>query len=449
MALESGKKTTLNMALAFAGFAILATPSAQAGSCDLFAPPAQTDTPDSSYTDSNGDGIDGMRCGPIFVSPNGSPNNLGTIDSPLDSINAAIQQAKQLTPVRDVYIAAGDYDETLVLEPGVGLYGGYDHTNDWSRSSALSRVEGTRWRMVGAWATKPGAPIAINQMEIVGASQLTGSNGVHSVGIFAQGAGTVLNISDSLVSSGWSRNGSTGIMGATGANGTKGYNATQGDCDTDGGVPGGGGGASPGGSGYRGGDGGFSGYGDHQGGGRIHPDDGEDGWNAGSQTGGWGGSGGQTCSPGTQGSNGLNGPAGDTGTPGAGATAFLGYARQRLRRARWLAPGAPEPRTGPGGARDPAGQPQGCRAGGGGPTGRRSGSEPACTNSHRGGAGRPLPWALCLGAPRLAAGAGCSSRQRPAGSRGARAVVGLRGSDRGKLERPTDAGGAGAGSRVG
>ena len=60
---------------------------AQGGPCDLLAPPdPSADAPDDGYVDRNDDGIDGMRCGPIFVAPGGSDANLGTIEAPMKTI---------------------------------------------------------------------------------------------------------------------------------------------------------------------------------------------------------------------------------------------------------------------------------------------------------------------------------------------------------------------------
>ena len=108
--------------------------------CAFSDPPdPSADLPDDGYVDANGDGIDGMRCGPIFVSPLGSDSNLGTASAPMRTIGAAILAARAFTPPRDVYIGYGsalDYDGTVVLASGVDLYGGYDAGANWARSFA-------------------------------------------------------------------------------------------------------------------------------------------------------------------------------------------------------------------------------------------------------------------------------------------------------------------------
>ncbi len=180
--------------------------------CNLFTPPPQIDTPDDAFLDSNGDGIDGMACGPIFVSPNGRDSNLGTIDSPLGTINAAIQQAKQLSPTRAVYIATGVYEETIILEPGVHLYGGYD-PNDWSRSDTKSLVVAPFPNTIGAWRTAGGATTIVDRVQIEG-RDASSRSGEHSIGLAVWGPSTRVDLSNaSLIS----REGGSGAHGADGA----------------------------------------------------------------------------------------------------------------------------------------------------------------------------------------------------------------------------------------
>ena len=72
-----------------AGLVVAALPShALADCCNLAAPPAQTDIPDDAFTDSNGDGIDGMRCGPIFVALTGSDTSSNVLFGNLQQVTA-------------------------------------------------------------------------------------------------------------------------------------------------------------------------------------------------------------------------------------------------------------------------------------------------------------------------------------------------------------------------
>jgi hypothetical protein len=280
--------------------------AAPAIACDMWNPPAQTDTPDAAFIDTNGDGIDGMRCGPIFVAPSGNDKSVGTIESPMRTISAAMLAAYQMTPKRDVYVSSeGTYNETLWLQPEINVYGGYNHTNGWSRSSKRAIVQGG---IVGAWAWP--TPIAfpgqvIHSLDIRAQSN-TGPGG-HSVGLVIDGTG-LMTFENSAIRSG---NGGAGINGTAGTNGAAGGNGPKGqDGDPDSTIVApwlgdGGMGAYNGGSGGGGGSGAGNGWRGEIGKG---------------PSGGAGGTGGAWGDPGKAGSNGLSGASGANAAHGAGGT---------------------------------------------------------------------------------------------------------------------------------
>jgi hypothetical protein len=86
----------------------------------LFA--GNEDLPDG--IDQNCDGVDGEKGNAVFVAKNGDDSASGYVDSPLLTINAAVDKALA-TNRRDVYVATGVYAESVVLKDGVGLYGGF------------------------------------------------------------------------------------------------------------------------------------------------------------------------------------------------------------------------------------------------------------------------------------------------------------------------------------
>ncbi|HEX4420786.1 MAG TPA: hypothetical protein VH165_22880 [Kofleriaceae bacterium] len=106
-------------------------------------PPSATDVPDGSYTDDNCDGIDGDINNGIFVAANGT-NAVGcglTYHTPCLTITfglvRAIAAGKQ-----NVYVQTGTYNEVVVLQNGVSVWGGYDV--GWQRgpySEATHRVD--------------------------------------------------------------------------------------------------------------------------------------------------------------------------------------------------------------------------------------------------------------------------------------------------------------------
>lgn len=66
----------------------------------------------------------------IFVSRSGSDQAPGTREAPLASLGAAVERAA--AGQADVYVAAGEWDETLNLRSGVSVFGGFDPSS-WSR----------------------------------------------------------------------------------------------------------------------------------------------------------------------------------------------------------------------------------------------------------------------------------------------------------------------------
>lgn len=289
---------------------------------DHFNPPAQSaDTPDDGFIDANGDGIDGMRVGPIFVSADvGSDANLGSIEFPMRTIGAAILAASSRTSVRDVYISGGVYRETITLASGVNLYGGFDHANGWTRSAAAGSrpiIEGGK---VGVWAANLSSTTRLDRLEIRSADNLI--LGAHTIGVVGLDNTGDLILTNCVVNAG--DNEGRGVKGARGQNGAagglNGGNGGAGACDDvqGGGTPGtGGSGGSS--SGYTGGAGGrggkyteqfgITGASGHRNFADVTP----------------GGSGGSRCSTGNPGNQGFDGAAGPAGSTGSGATGFLGF----------------------------------------------------------------------------------------------------------------------------
>lgn len=94
-----------------------------------------TDLPDLGFVDANCDGIDGELTNGIFVSPNGVDTNSGlTRAAPKRSLNSAVV-ALATSGKRDLYVAAGTYDEPLELLgiSGVNAAGQYDPAT-WRRA---------------------------------------------------------------------------------------------------------------------------------------------------------------------------------------------------------------------------------------------------------------------------------------------------------------------------
>jgi hypothetical protein len=101
-------------------FDLNANPNDGCECCD----PSPVDLPDPLGTDSNCDGIDGEKGNAIFVAKWGLDANSGLWGAPKRTVAAALTAARTLGK-RDVYVATGVYQESVSLQLGVGLYGGY------------------------------------------------------------------------------------------------------------------------------------------------------------------------------------------------------------------------------------------------------------------------------------------------------------------------------------
>ncbi len=265
--------------------------------CDPINPPDQSlDLPDLAFTDANGDGIDGMACGPIFVALTGSDMSNGTMDSPMRTISAASLAASLLTPIRDVYISGGVYEEEVNLLPGVNLFGGYD-SNDWSRTGAsITTIRSNNVAM--RYAGDPSAiTIQLVTIESLGNNAPSG----HSVGLYVDSAGAIIDLEAVGVITGDAGNGTAGGSGSTGSNGNNGNNASGSSRGL-----------------------GATGGGGHGGNGRFR-DSGLSGQSgSGGAPGGQGGNDGIGCSNGNPetGSDGADGVNGASGANGSGGTGF-------------------------------------------------------------------------------------------------------------------------------
>jgi Bacterial Ig-like domain len=188
----------------------------------------------------------------IWVSQGGSPTNPGTRDAPLSSIQDAIDAADNAGNGADVYVAEGNYDESLTLRSRVSIYGGFEDV-DWTRDIDTRRpvVSGAAVAVRGTTANA----LTVEGLEIIAAD---------GVGVGGASIAVLLNTSDgvlltrNVITSGNGAAGATGTTpgrAATGAAGSRGGNArlcvsrtsggTRGVNYRDGGNGGLGGGTNP------------------------------------------------------------------------------------------------------------------------------------------------------------------------------------------------------------
>ena len=285
--------------------------------CEPTTPPVQTDEPDENYQDSNGDGIDGMACGPVFVSPSGDDGNSGELASPKKTIAAALETALQTSPSRAVYVDRGTYDETLIISQAADLFGGFDSAEGWGRVDGVETIVNGGATAISIEGVDEEMTLGFLSVNSASASQGT----EHSIGVRIQDSSGLVRLAHLKVVS---RDGASGenadvvnpetVSGNPGANGDSGCEDDGIGCDSCS-TPTPGYGGIPLLSGYGGGTGGLPGK------------DGNAGSNG--QTGGYtsdpilaaaGGAGGQASVNDGRGGDGADGPDGLPGLNGLGGT---------------------------------------------------------------------------------------------------------------------------------
>src|SRR4051794_6722683 len=228
--------------------------------CDDFDPavhPRAVDKPDFSREDTNCDGIDGDVNGAIFVDAGtGLDSRSGSKDLPKKTIASAIVAAKAAT--KDVYVAAGVYPESLVLDTDVSIYGGYTPIS-WTRMGTdATTVTGTPQAALADAKTG----ISLQLLTLVGGTAPAGASSyglrvVNNAKVALDHVTAVGGTGGAGAAGGNGGTGSIGANGSTGGNGSCGGGAGTGPVGgtgvNNGGKGGNGGGA--GGGGTKGGDG--------------------------------------------------------------------------------------------------------------------------------------------------------------------------------------------------
>ena len=269
--------------------------------------PDQVDTPDVSYIDSNCDGIDGDPSRAYFVNPTGSDiGSSGSPSEPFKTIGKGIGAAASSTLKKNIYVAAGTYNENVVLANGVSLYGQYGV--DWSRSLANVTT-------IAAPATQS-ALIVSNYTSVgtvQGFSLLSGATtaaALSAVVVVLQNAHAGFSLKHNTLTAQDGTAGIPGVSGRAGDPGGIGGTGQNGVSASSFGGNGGIGGSST--CAAKGGDGGSGGYDTSSGAAGQYGNDGASGGNGGSSS--------NACSIVSQyGFMGTLGAAGASGSSGAGA----------------------------------------------------------------------------------------------------------------------------------
>lgn len=190
-----------------------------ADAASFFFQPTLVDEPDSWFQDTNGDGIDGMAQGPVFVSHlHGDDFNPGTIRQPVRNLATGVLLASRYRT--DVYVdRTGTHTLPVILDQGIRIYGGYGAftklATSWTRQSV------SKLRVPSPIALRlhsNGEAVVLMSFEV---STGTGTPGLpHSIAIALTSSSPMNVLMDSVqVVSGF---GAPGVPGAHGADGVAG-----------------------------------------------------------------------------------------------------------------------------------------------------------------------------------------------------------------------------------
>lgn len=230
-----------------------------------------------------------------WVSPSGSDANAGTRAEPFASIQFALNFARDAGQFGDVYVAAGSYEESLLLRSGVSIYGGFDPVT-FLRDVAAHETEINGGQHAVRGSDLSGStPVTLNGLTIRAADHTSFSEG-SSIGLMLFNSPNA-TVSDNRIIAGAGtdgRNRPTTFSGTAGAAGAFGVNSYSLCSNLAGGA-----------GGYtnvtiRGGNGGNS---------NLNGAGGQGGAASGS------GAGGASGFPGANGQNGQDGATGSSGAP--------------------------------------------------------------------------------------------------------------------------------------
>jgi len=184
--------------------------------------PGAPDLPDNLFTDSNCDGIDGDEADAVFVASSGTDSaTCGPLAEPCSTVQHGIDRAATLG-FQGVYVAAGDYAESVSLVNGVSVYGGYDASAAWNRDPGthVTRVIGNdgaiEGRALTLLADAISAPTVVADMTLVGpdaAGTISGGQGRSSYVVVVRNSTGALEIRGNSIQAGAGASGSDGTAG--------------------------------------------------------------------------------------------------------------------------------------------------------------------------------------------------------------------------------------------
>ena len=189
--------------------------------CEYMCTSLGADAPELTFADSNCDGIDGDAANAIFVSLTGNDANPGNRALPKRTLNTAIGAAASLVPKRAVYASMGVYNEAVVMQPGVSLYGGYDAASGWSRALTNTTIIASG-SAVGVLAQNISLTVELQLFTITSANASgteANGDGRSSIGVHIINSAAGVTVHACTITVGTGTAGSSGPSGATGTAG--------------------------------------------------------------------------------------------------------------------------------------------------------------------------------------------------------------------------------------
>lgn len=191
---------------------------------------SENDEPDPSGLDADCDGIDGDEDRAVFVAPWGTKGAPGTKINPIPDVTSGIAKAKAIG--RDhVYIAAGTYEERVLVSAGISLYGGYSEDGSWTRnlSTNLTIIQSDEVDEEGV--IRALVVDGIQTPTTIGGLQIQSGNnpetGGSSYAVWMRQVNSAVTLRASRLVSGSGGPGAHGTNGEPGASGVPGANGTS------------------------------------------------------------------------------------------------------------------------------------------------------------------------------------------------------------------------------
>lgn len=194
---------------------------------------AVQDLPDEKFVDANGDGIDGEISKAVFVDAiSGNDDNTGLKPGQaLKTLAKGLLVAKNTSGREYLIISRGDYNElNLILDTNISLYGGYDASAGWARSTDQADKAFIHGGTKGLTGTGLQG-VVIDLLRIEAAEAV--APGESSYGIFLSSC-TDVSLTRSTIIAGDAMGGQTGATGVTGSSGGNGGTGQSGCEDSDG-----------------------------------------------------------------------------------------------------------------------------------------------------------------------------------------------------------------------